>query len=242
VFFDKYCITGYLPYMEKFLKALSTVLRYITPLKTFLLIVIIFALIGAIAAWENRQSLFTSTVDNIGFKDATPPLVMSPKSKAALEALVAGKDKYVISGAAVGINIPTNTRTIVYRYFNDKVIERAVRTADTKEGDTLPLFSSNEGQNKQILSLIQGEFSCGKLITGGVNSRYAGAETFGKIVATCRVPIPPAYGHLIGYIVFHLSRDPSEAEMEELRVEAYTLSMNIYNEILKQNGPVRRVD
>ena len=225
--------------MENFLRALIVVLKSITPLKTALLISVIFSLVFAVMLWDTRQLLY-SHLDGLVYKNTSAELVMSQKSKSALDNIVQNRP-WIVSTSVISINVQLNKQADIYRYFNDKALEVLIRTTDAKDGMEFPLFSNNELLNKQVLSLLQGEFSCSKTVLNGSNSRYAPSIT-GKVVQDCRVPIPPAYGHLIGYISFSLSRDPTDDELDQLRTDAYTLSMSIYTEILKNSGPVPRIN
>jgi len=225
--------------MEKFFRAISVFLRYVTPIKTFLLVVTVFAMMTAAVIWENRQSVYNKVMD-VDAKGDIRALALSEKSRARLDALVTRKSSYVIAGTAMGINIALNTRSVIYRVFNDKELELRIRTVDAREGIDLPLFSSNEIQNKQVLSLLRGEFSCSRSPSIPGDSRY-GSVISDKVTTTCRVPIPPAYGHLMGYIVFFLSREPTDNEIDELRSDAYTISMAIYNE-MQGTSSIRRID
>lgn len=224
--------------MEKTLRALSLALRHITPTRTILLIIASMTTIVSVVLWENRQDFYTR-VTNIFVPDTSPPLVLTDDARYKIESMLSRKSQYVVSATVASVSVQLNKKTFIYRAFTDRDVESVVKLADQNEGYSAPVFTNNEQTNRQVLSLIRGEFSCSKIIPTGSDSRF-GRFLGGRIQYTCRVPIPPSYGNLIGFVVFHLSREPSEQELDELRLESYTISMHIYNDTFNK-GVTKRI-
>ena len=89
--------------MENFLRALIVVLKSITPLKTALLISVIFSLVFAVMLWDTRQLLY-SHLDGLVYKNTSAELVMSQKSKSALDNIVQNRP-WIVSTSVISINV-----------------------------------------------------------------------------------------------------------------------------------------
>lgn len=127
--------------------------------------------------------------------------------------------------AAVGlvaVDLSENTRTTLVMLYNDKQAEERSATAVPS---TVPLFTSDPVNNTEMASLLNGEFGC-------FPSRHSAMASSLKIVelleTSCRVPVPPYYGRLTGYLVFYTRGELSIYEVEELRRDALKLSVNMY--------------
>lgn len=224
--------------MEKTLRALSLALRHITPTRTILLIIASMATIVSVVLWENRQDFYTR-VTNIFVPDSSPALVLTNDARGKIESLLSRKSNYVVSATVASVSVQLNKMTYIYRAFTNRDVEAVVRLADQNDGHSSPVFTNNEQTNRQVLSLIRGEFSCSKIVPQSSDSRF-GKFIGHQVQFTCRVPIPPSYGNLIGFVVFHLSREPTEQELDELRLESYTISMHIYNDTFNK-GVTKRI-
>lgn len=224
--------------MERSLRALTITLRNLTPMRALLVIFFSFTIVVSLVLWENRQDFYNRVTNTI----VTGPLldiVLSSESKYKISSMVARRSDLIVSATVASVNVQQNRKMYLYRAFSDRDVELVVKESDARDGASSPVFTSNEQTNKQILSLIRGEFSCSKIIPQGSDSKF-GRYLGNKIKYTCRVPIPPSYGSLIGFVVFHLSREPNETELDEIRLESYTISMHIYNDTYNR-GATKRI-
>lgn len=144
----------------------------------------------------------------------------------------------VAAVAVMAINLQENRREAQFRVINDGELTEAIKTQGDKYDVPLPVFSSNEQQNTEMRSLLAGEFRCTSSHGGAYSDRY---KLDNILTTSCRVPIPPYYGKLAGYIAFHMRTAPTAQQLDQLRVETLKLSVDIYNnEALSMNETAKR--
>lgn len=223
--------------MERILNALTLTLRHITPVRTLLIIIGSISTIVGVIVWENRQDFYNRVTD-VFVTGQLLDITLSNEAKYKISSLISRKSEFIVSASVATVNVQQNRKTYIHRAFTNKDVEEVVKQSDLRDGINAPVFTNNEQTNKQILSLIRGEFSCSKVFPQGSDGRF-GKYANTKVKYTCRVPIPPSYGSLIGFIVFHLSREPDETELDELRLESYTISMYIYNDTYNRGNTKR---
>lgn len=148
-------------------------------------------------------------------------LVLTSESIRAVEQFAASNTDLAAVGV-MSVDLSENTRTALLMIYNDKKLEvQAAKLNMT----TWPLFTSSPANNSDISSLLNGEFTCSPAqystlaLSIGPNS---------PIKTTCRVPVPPYYGRLTGYLVMHSTDELSIYQVDRLRNAALRLSIDMY--------------
>lgn len=187
--------------------------------------------------WENRQQLFTTssrslngTIDD--FILETPGKVGEGMIRDFLKA-----HPSVLMISMIDANPIANERKVVYRDFNSARLKSTVETQvaiNPTAGDG-PLFNADETNNKQILAILNGEFTCSPVRPQGPFGR-AYPDLNALNLYQCRVPLPPAFGKATGWFSLIMEAAPPSVEVyDQLKIESLLLSLNYYNlEILKQ--------
>lgn len=214
--------------MTKFLELLTPLIEKLTWAKVAMLAcVVAIGLIGTVL-WENREIVYSSVPPRVS---ASPGLTtISEHSKGAIAAFMKQHEE-VAMATVLSLDLVRNVRTPVYRAFNNPNVRRVVSGEITTGNDgTLPIFIRDAVEsNNQMISLIQGEYSCSPVSQGGIVKVYPSLKNTIKL--SCRVPIPPAFGGggAKGYIAVHLDRDLETFELERLKIDVMTLAMFIFN-------------
>jgi hypothetical protein len=118
-----------------------------------------------------------------------------------------------------------NTRVPIYRFFNDDAVKKIITDRLNGGDGALPMFIANDNSNNnQMISVIQGEMTCGPFEGGGL------ARVWPDLVKTftisCRVPIPPGFGGAIGYIVVHFKQPELRSyEFEAMKIDLAGLAI-----------------
>jgi hypothetical protein len=118
-----------------------------------------------------------------------------------------------------------NSRVPIYRFFNDEEMRKIVLGRLNGGDGALPIFITNDNSNNnQMITIIQGEMTCGPFVDGGLSRVWPDlAKTF---TVSCRVPIPPGYGGAIGYIVVHFKQPELRAyEFEAMKIDLMGLAI-----------------
>lgn len=124
----------------------------------------------------------------------------------------------------VGVNLAENTRTMIVAIYNDQTLKRLHQKHNIYAG-SYPLFTADSINNSEITSLIEGRFTCAPSIIGPGGDV---TEIRALVKTTCRVPVPPYYGKVTGYLVFYSSKELSIYEVDRLRRDALRLAIDIY--------------
>jgi hypothetical protein len=131
-----------------------------------------------------------------------------------------------------------NMRIPIYRFIKDDDVQRIVDEAKERGATGIqPLFTENLSNNKQMLAIMSGEFNCGPVTEEGVLITFPKLKD--KIVATCRVPLPPAFGQATGWIAIHLRKWPPTAGLDQLKFDALNMSLAYFNLEIAKRGDIK---
>jgi hypothetical protein len=199
-----------------------------------MLLLFVAITIGGYTVWENRQNIYLKTIGRIDAEFNLEPIVLSAESKHSLIELVANESQIEVL-QVIEVDPYRNTRKQIFwtakpGEANDIMIRGPNGTGTAtkpREGVTLPLFSSDEQQNAQMVSVINSEYRCGPAESSGLVKVYPHLKE--KIKISCRVPLPPnGLGKLRGYIAIHTSVDMNQFQLDQLRLLAVQTSLRIY--------------
>lgn len=207
---------------------LSKLVTAITLKKVLIWTIAGILLVVGYTAYEHRSDLFDATV--IGRNAPTPgnPVgtvfsVGEPTKKKIAEYVKADKD--IVAFTVLAVDIRLNLRNQVY-FYADPTIVNPPTLQPLAAIQRLPLFTKNEENNRQMIKLINGEFTCSPysqtLLAGlapAVNQ---------DIVTVCRASLPPYYGHFSGYVSIMLTNDPDVEQQLRLKQYVESLATEIY--------------
>lgn len=221
-------------------KALDIV-KHLTWLRLILYVVAVVFAISAYTVWENRQNLFNRA--SISLNSTVDDFILEPPTKVG-QGIIADFMKQhpdVVMLSIFDANPIDNTRTVIYRTFNDPKLRvyidaRVVETPHVGDG---PLFTADTENNKHVLAILNGEFGCSDIRTTSMFAR-AYPEAAERAPYQCRIPLPPSFGKATGWFAIQLAHAPNGDAYEQLKIEALLMSLNYYNlEVLKQAQAAR---
>jgi len=222
--------------MEKFLALLDNLLQHATFKRVGAVSLLLFVFIAALAVYENRNRVYGSVISR-----TEGDYVLEPPTDAG-KAIVhnfAAKYPNIKMITLIDADPIGNRRIVVHRDFHDITLERIVRARtdiDPHIGDGV-LFSANEQNNKEVLAVMAGEFLCTPNGPSTAISRaYPGSELL--VTYGCRVPLPPAFNKATGWFTIHVDKWPLD-NIEQLKVDALSMSLNYYNTEILRQGPVK---
>lgn len=216
--------------MDKILENVGKLLDKVTPGRVLLIgLLIAFAVLGWVG-YQNSDKIGAKYLTP-GFKGKTELVTLSAHSTSAIDKFMQKYPDTVSFLSVLKFDFSTNTRTPIYRAFNDGdvrlIVEQQLKGGQT--GVAAIFVKYDEGNNNQMISLIQGEFSCAPVGEGGVVRVFPNA--LNKFKFSCSVPIPPAFGGggARGYIAVHFTNIPSKYQLEQIKLDMMTLAMYIYS-------------
>lgn len=192
--------------------------------------------------WENRQNLLTRVSTSLN--STVDDFILEAPTKVGVGIVTDFMKQHpaVQMITIVDANPIDNTRVIVHRSFNDQKVKAYIeaRTGEYPRAGDGPLFTADADNNKIVLSILNGEFSCSPVREYSIFAR-AFPELAGKTTYQCRVPLPPSFGKATGWFSLLLKEPLSAEEYDHIKIDSLLMSLNYYNlEVLKQAQPVTR--
>lgn len=193
--------------------------------------VVIWTLTGAIGIisytiYENSKAIFTVMVgEPIKYGDVRV-FSISDATKATINKFV--NDNVIVTSAIIlNVDIRHNQRTPVYWYSADVMVQRALDARYIDRIVRIPVFSSNEKNNAEIVSTLNGEFICNK--STDVHSVAVDNDLSNTNLYSCYISIPPYYGQFSGYMMITLKTlIPTVAMLDTLKLEMTAVATEIY--------------
>ena len=113
------------------------------------------------------------------------------------------------------VNIVTNTRITVLA-MNEKGIDKSL------DGVTSSLFSADASRNSSLITMLNGEVYCDKLVVSGKTSEW---ETKNGVTFICRGSIPPPIGEFAGYVSVGFKTEPADLVAVRSRINFASIEM-----------------
>lgn len=186
------------------------------------------ALVGitGFTVYENRTSIVKAIVNGPGVDaPALTSFAVSDTSRNRVKQIV-DTDELVNSIVILNADIRNNRRVPLHWYSDDTSLQKSLDGLFSGRYGGIPLFTSDEKNNENIVGIINGEFACGPYAEGGNNAIFPGLQN--RLPFVCRTSLPPYYGQFSGYIIVSLNRIPNENEMAIIKSETLNISTEIY--------------
>lgn len=211
--------------MEWIIKQLATAAKVITWLnlkKVFLLALVSLCAILLFAGYENRVRI----VEEVGGQaKVTAKFKVSADLQDRIKTYV-NSSSLITTMTVLSADLKINERDIVYRYSDSAVLNELWEKKFRETGTARPIFTKDTQNNSQMVSVVNGEFSCtpyAETVNAGIVPEAA------KLTPViCRVSLPPYYGEFSGYITLSLVKVPTDAERGELQLEAKRIANEIF--------------
>ncbi len=189
-------------------------------------------IIGVIGytAYERRSDLFK--VAKIGSGSPTPGnpvgavFTVGDTTKKNISSFVKD-EKGVVGFTVVSVDIRLNLRNQLY-FFADPTVPNPPTLAPLAAIARLPLFTKNDDNNRQMIKLINGEFTCAPYNSGTSLVAAVNSNVNRDVVTICRASLPPYYGHFSGFVSVLLNTDPDVEEQVRLKQAIESMATEIY--------------
>jgi hypothetical protein len=175
--------------------------------------------------FENRATLVSYVVNGRTIDAPTiTGFAVSSASQARIKQLV-DTDDLINSIVILNADIRNNRRVPIFWYSDDASIQKTLDTFYTGRYGGIPLFTSEEKNNENVVGVINGEFACSAYVDGNTVV-FPGLAT--RMPYVCRASLPPYYGQFSGFVSITLNRIPTPDELIALKAEALSISTEIY--------------
>lgn len=135
----------------------------------------------------------------------------------------------IASVAVLSLDFQHNARLPMLRITPNAMVAARLKEMPLKTG-VVPIFAENKPQNDEMALLLSGSFSCVNSDQGKFAQIYKLQDI---LEASCRIPLTPSVGRLVGYLSLHFTKTPSSKELKQIEADTKILAVTIYyNEML----------
>lgn len=210
---------------EEVVGFLNDMIDALTWKRVGLLSLLAACVISLLVVFENRTTLFNKIVDPLPVEAMTIPWELSDASKGELLNLTHSQP--ILGGVVVmEVNLKKNRSTIKFWDVKDP----ALRAEATKIAATIlpqAFFRSEDRKNNdQMLSVLNNQFSCVK-VEDTTYVRFV-PDSVKTLPYVCRLAVPPFAGQFAGFVALFLTRAPSPADVDSLKIELTRISIEMY--------------
>lgn len=202
-------------------KVLSVISLKKVAVWTFAAIVLLFGY----TLFQNRASIYKYVTSEAVVPTPTTVVgfTVSTLSQDRVKQLI-DVDGLITAIIVLNADLRNNRRLPIFWYSDDPFVQK---TLDMQFANNygIPLFSSEEKNNENIVGVINGEFSCSAFADGN-SALYPGLGT--RMPTVCRASLPPYYGQFSGFLTVSLNRVPTPDELIALKSMILGLATEIY--------------
>lgn len=217
---------------ETLIKQLSNITKVVTWLNLRRVMLLTGAcLIGLtlLTLYEQRARL-VSAVETRGVEVQSRPvktsvLTVPVEVQAKIKSIV-DNSGMIAAISVLNVDLRLNQRSTIFQYSDSPLIINAWDKFYREHGYTQPIFTTSDKNNSQMVSVIDGKFTCERyedMLSVPMLSDARSAQP-----EICLISLPPYYGEFSGYIVFGLTKIPTQAERDEIMIMAKSLSNEIF--------------
>ena len=197
--------------------------------------VLIWTLAGIIGvasytAYEHKSDLFLATKIGKSSAIAGNPVgsifIVGDVTKKHIAEFVKN-EKSIVGFTVVSVDIRMNARNQLF-FYADQSEQNPPSLKPLALMARLPLFTKNDDNNRQMIKLINGEFTCAPYTTGTSLVLAASPGANRDVISICRASMPPYYGHFSGFVSVLLNTDPDVDEQVRLKQAIEAMAIEIY--------------
>lgn len=186
-------------------------------------------LVFSYTAYEHRSDLFNAATSGQSTMIAGNPVgaifEIGNTTKKNIETFVKA-EKSVVGFTVVSADIRLNVRNQIF-FFPDPTVPNPPTLLPLQAFSRLPLFTKNDEANRQMIKLINGEFTCAPYATTSLVAQVS-PSTNTNVITICRASLPPYYGHFSGFVSVLLNTDPDIEEQVRLKQTIESMATEIY--------------
>lgn len=169
--------------------------------------------------------IVTLLIEADGANDRSNLLVITDTTGQTIKDVV-DRDTYIVGIQIVTVDFKHNRKIETYAVTDIQALNEIYRIFIETSVVNVPLFREDNGKNRNILRLMNGEFVCVPFKESSAYRYAPQAEMYVKYV--CGIAIPPnQYNNFSGILTLYLNNTPSEQILDELFIFARSTSLRI---------------
>ena len=209
---------------DKIIAFLEEMIDALTFRRVALLALLATITISLVAIFEHRNAVFAAVYKKAE-EQTSVAWVLSNESKNQLIALSTPERSLVGVILLSDVDLKKNRRVPKFLYVKDKIDSDKVLPTVAK---LLPqaLFDYDPKNTEQMVAMLNNEFKC--VATADTHYTRFFPELVAKYPISCRIAVPPFFGEFAGYITTILTRKPTPAEYDALKIEMNRIAIETY--------------
>ena len=203
---------------------ISKVVRTISLNRIMVWAVTALIFITAFTIYENNDTVLSYFTKQTVVKHGDESFSVGIETQNEVQALVAG-DRRIVGVSIMSADLRLNEAKTVY-FFGDSAELNNTKIRAEYSSSRLPMFTGNEDNNKDIIKLINGEFTCVPFEKTLQAKIYPELSTV--VRAMCMSSIPSYYGYFSGFVVAYISEPPSDERQLQYKLFIEKLANDVY--------------
>jgi len=209
---------------DKIIAFLEEMIDALTFRRVALLALLATITISLLAIFENRSAVFAA-IYKTAEEQTSVAWTLSNESKNQMIQLTAPDRNLVGVVILSDVDLKKNRRNPKFLFIKDKADSDKVMPMVSK---LLPqaLFDYDSKNTEQMVAMLNNEFKC--VPTSETHYTRFFPELVAKYPVSCRIAVPPFFGEFAGYITAILTRKPTAAEYDALKIEMNRIAIETY--------------
>ncbi len=181
--------------------------------------------ISLYTVYENRNRLLgwvatPDTTSSVGIV-----FTIGAETQQRLEELTLRNDN-IIGVAVMSADLRLNEARFMFFSGDSPSLAEISERAKQTDSNRLPLFTSVDENNAEVIKLINGQFTCTSFQSTLESKIYP--QLLKSVKSVCRSSIPSYYGYFSGYLQIYLSEDPNAEKQLQMKLITEKLANDIY--------------
>lgn len=181
-------------------------------------------IILAVTIYENNDTVLSYFTKRPALPTSEDSFFVGIETQNQVQSLVSG-DRRIIGVSVMSADLRLNEAKSLY-FYGDSAELNSAKIRSEYSGSRLPMFTGNEENNKDIIKLINGEFTCVPFDKTLHAKIYPELSTI--VNTMCMSSIPSYYGYFSGFVVTYISEPPSPERQLQYRLFIEKLANDIY--------------
>lgn len=209
------------------LSAATELLKSLSLKKVAQVLVLSIMLLTAWFVYRFKDDVYASMQPRQSINDATTAEIkLTHRTIEKLDEIVMKSPDLIVGIQIMSVDFRRNIRMSPHLSTLSPVLRKAVREHQDNKFAESPLFIDDAANDRRIVDLLNGVFSCVPFEVSYSAKIYPSAK--GTVDTLCSIGIPPYYGKFSGYINIFLKRPPTEDELVMIKNMARDISNSIY--------------
>ena len=182
-------------------------------------------LISFYTLYENRSALLSYITAPEPTNMVGMTFTVGQLTKSEIQGITDGEPR-IVGISILSTDLRLNEAKVLHFYGDNPQLTDIFARSMAVGSNRLPMFTSNDESNTQIIKLINGQFNCVAFDKTLISKIYP--ELKGTVKTVCRSSIPSYYGYFSGYIEAFIAETPTSELEDQYKLFIEKLANDVY--------------